>query len=56
MHGDDKIDSTFIESSSTEITTIESEDFNMFVEKFSAEESFQMQRIKFPISIVVPDA
>ena len=56
MHGDDKLDSPFIDSSSTELTTIESEDFNMFVEKFSAEESFQMQRIKFPISVVVPDA
>ena len=56
MLDDDKIDSTFIESSSTELSTTESEDFNKFVEKFSEEESFQMQRIKFPISIVVPDA
>ena len=33
-----------------------SEDFNTFVEKFSREERFQIQRIKFPISVVVPDS
>ncbi|HHX31215.1 MAG TPA: DUF4348 domain-containing protein [Bacteroidales bacterium] len=33
-----------------------SEDFNTFVEKFSKEERFQIQRIKFPISIIVPDS
>lgn len=34
----------------------DSEDFNKFVERFSKEQSFQLKRIKFPISITVPDA
>lgn len=41
---------------SVEVAEIEIEDFSVFVEKFSQEESFQLQRIKFPISVIVPDA
>lgn len=55
VQGKDKVDSTLIDNSSTELSIKENEDFNEFVDKFSKEESFQMQRIKFPISIVVPD-
>lgn len=31
------------------------EDFDQFLERFSEVESFQLQRIKFPIKVVVPD-
>ncbi len=31
------------------------EDFNQFLKRFSETESFQLQRIKFPIKVVVPD-
>ena len=54
--GYDRVDSTVIENNSTELTSMDSEDFNFFVDKFSKDESFQMQRIKFPINIVVPDS
>ncbi|SRR5690554_245952 len=53
---DEKVDSILTDSSSSELANMDSEDFNKFVEKFSREESFQMQRIKFPISIIVPDS
>lgn len=33
----------------------EVEEFSEFMERFSLEESFQLQRIKFPISVIVPD-
>lgn len=45
------IDSTLLSSNSPEL-----EDFAEFVEKFSKEKSFQMQRIKFPIKVIVPDS
>ena len=54
--GYDRVDSIVIENNSTELTSMDSEDFNFFVDKFSKDESFQMQRIKFPINIVVPDS
>ncbi len=38
------------------ITETEVEKFDDFVEKFSNDEFFQLQRIKFPISVIVPDA
>lgn len=53
---DDKANITVIDSNLTELPYKDSEDFNLFVEKFSEEEIFQMQRIKFPINIVVPDS
>ena len=53
---DDKDNIAAIDSSLIDIESKDSEDFNKFVERFSEEESFQMQRIKFPISIVVPDS
>lgn len=39
-----------------DITVLENEEFSEFVKKFSDDKSFQLQRIKFPISVVVPDA
>ena len=45
------IDSTLLSSNIPEL-----EDFAEFVEKFSKEKSFQMQRIKFPIKVIVPDS
>jgi hypothetical protein len=32
------------------------EEFDHFLQKFSAQESFQLNRIKFPIKVIVPDA
>ncbi|MDD4777157.1 MAG: DUF4348 domain-containing protein [Fermentimonas sp.] len=40
---------------SVDVAEVEIEEFSEFVEKFSQEESFQLQRIKFPISVIVPD-
>lgn len=31
------------------------EDFDKFIRKFSDEENFQMERIKFPIKVIIPD-
>lgn len=31
------------------------EDFEQFIQKFSTQETFQLQRIKFPIKVVIPD-
>lgn len=31
------------------------EDFDQFIRKFSTRESFQLERIKFPINVIVPD-
>jgi hypothetical protein len=33
----------------------EEEEFDQFVEQFSKDESFQLRRIKFPISVIIPD-
>ncbi len=32
------------------------ENFDQFIRKFSTQESFQLERIKFPISVIIPDA
>lgn len=32
------------------------ENFDQFIRKFSTQESFQLDRIKFPISVIIPDA
>lgn len=32
------------------------ENFDQFIRKFSDQESFQLARIKFPLSVIVPDA
>lgn len=31
------------------------EDFDQFIQKFSTYESFQLQRIKFPINVIIPN-
>jgi len=33
----------------------EEEEFDQFVDQFSKDESFQLRRIKFPISVIIPD-
>jgi hypothetical protein len=33
----------------------EDEEFSVFMEQFSNDESFQLRRIKFPISVIIPD-
>jgi hypothetical protein len=43
-------------SDSTDISGIEAEVFEEFMKRFSEEESFQLKRIKFPISVIIPDA
>lgn len=37
------------------LTASQEEVFEQFIRKFSTEESFQFERIKFPISVIVPD-
>ncbi|WP_298650823.1 DUF4348 domain-containing protein [uncultured Proteiniphilum sp.] len=32
------------------------ENFDQFIRKFSTQESFQLERIKFPINVIIPDA
>jgi len=36
-------------------TISEEENFDQFIHKFSIYESFQLERIKFPINVIVPD-
>jgi len=52
----DKSEVGVTSSDTGKIYAAKSEDFNTFVERFSQEQSFQLNRIKFPINIVVPDA
>ncbi|MCE5205700.1 MAG: DUF4348 domain-containing protein [Porphyromonadaceae bacterium] len=40
---------------SDELTASDKEEFDEFIRRFSTDESFQFERIKFPISVVVPD-
>jgi len=42
-------------SSPEEVTLSGTEEFDQFIQKFSTEESFQFERIKFPISVIIPD-
>ncbi|MDD4460601.1 MAG: DUF4348 domain-containing protein [Proteiniphilum sp.] len=42
------------DESNKELSSSE-EDFIRFIERFSRDEKFQLQRIKFPISVIVPD-
>lgn len=50
-----RADTGKVVADTTDITDIEAEVFEEFVKRFSQEESFQLQRIKFPISVIVPD-
>lgn len=46
------------EADSTDSTLVAAEGeetFDRFIERFSNDESFQLKRIKFPISVVIPD-
>lgn len=56
FNSDDKFESGVISNDTGKVSEPGSENFNIFVERFSQEQSFQLNRIKFPISIVVPDA
>lgn len=38
-----------------DLTVSGKEEFDYFIHRFSTEESFQFERIKFPISVIVPD-
>lgn len=44
-----------LSSSPEEVTLSGKEEFDQFIQKFSTEESFQFERIKFPISVIIPD-
>lgn len=37
-------------------TVLGEENFDQFIRKFSTYESFQLERIKFPISVIIPNA
>lgn len=36
-------------------TPLGEEDFDQFIRRFSTHDSFQLERIKFPISVIIPD-
>lgn len=50
-----RADSASDDMEDAESTLSLEEEFSHFIEKFSKDENFQMKRIKFPISVIVPD-
>lgn len=57
---DDKVQASAALSDTNEVAAAEvqlsqEEEFNRFIERFSKDKHFQLQRIKFPISVIVPD-
>jgi hypothetical protein len=53
--GDEKLVREAHDSNPDDLTVSGKEEFDHFIHRFSTEESFQFERIKFPISVIVPD-
>jgi len=53
--GREKTEQEAFVGSSDNLTASYEEEFDEFIKRFSTDESFQFERIKFPISVVVPD-
>lgn len=53
--GDEKLEREAHDSNPDDLTVSGKEEFDHFIHRFSTEESFQFERIKFPISVIVPD-
>lgn len=53
--GDEKLEREALDSNPDDLTASGKEEFDHFIHRFSTEESFQFERIKFPISVIVPD-
>ncbi|MDD4631073.1 MAG: DUF4348 domain-containing protein [Proteiniphilum sp.] len=53
--GREKTEEEVLMDSSNDLTASYEEEFDEFIRRFSTDESFQFERIKFPISVVVPD-
>ena len=53
--GEEKTEREALSSNPDDLTASGEEAFDQFIHKFSTEESFQFERIKFPISVIIPD-
>ena len=51
----EKTEREAVSSNPDDLTASGVEAFDQFINKFSTDESFQFERIKFPISVVIPD-
>lgn len=53
--GKGKTETETVKVDSTQEALYSGENFDQFIRKFSTQESFQLERIKFPINVIVPD-
>lgn len=51
----DTLSNAVVQADTTVVQLTQEEDFKRFVERFSSDSQFQLRRIKFPISVIVPD-
>ena len=51
----DTISNAVEQTDTTVVQLTQEEDFRRFIERFSNDSQFQLRRIKFPISVIVPD-
>ncbi len=55
VQGGEKTKWEALSSNSNDLNNSGEEAFDQFIRKFSTEESFQFERIKFPVSVIIPD-
>ncbi len=53
--GGEKTEMKVLSNNPDDLTASGEEAFDQFIHKFSTEESFQFERIKFPINVIIPD-
>lgn len=51
----DTLSNAVEQADTTVVQLTQEEDFKRFIERFSSDPHFQLRRIKFPISVIVPD-
>lgn len=51
----DTISNAVEQTDTTVVQLTKEEEFKRFIERFSSDSQFQLRRIKFPISVIVPD-
>lgn len=55
MTGKEKVETESSRADNEQEALAGKENFDLFIRKFSTQESFQLERIKFPINVIIPD-
>lgn len=55
IEAEDTLSNAVEQADTTVVQLTQEEDFKRFIERFSNDSQFQLRRIKFPISVIVPD-